>query len=115
MKRMVSKNLVKKNREKKRLRKLEEEGRLVRGVEIPQGALPADPDKQIDTGGLSKKLFYRDIEYRCAGCGKAGVWTDEQQKRYFEEQGGNIYNEPKWCAECHRKRMAEKRGEKPQP
>ena len=37
-----------------------------------------------------------------------GMWTAAQQKRYFEVQKGNIYNEPKWCHECHTERMKKK-------
>ena len=104
MKKQISKIPIKAKREKKRIAKLEKEGRLVKGVEIPEGALAADPDEQ-NSSGLSVKFYYKDIQFTCAGCGQDDVWTARQQKRYFEDQKGNIYNEPKWCYECHAKRM----------
>jgi hypothetical protein len=108
MPKMISKNSVKRKREEKRLAKLQKEGRLVKGVEIPKNALAANPDDQDHRGGYSAKYSYRDINYTCAGCGRPGVWTAQQQKRYFEAQKGNIYNEPKWCHTCHSRRMKNK-------
>ena len=102
---MISRNPVKRKREEKRLAKLQKEGRLVKGVEIPENSLPANPDAQEHHGGYSAKFCYQDIHYACAGCGKSEVWTAQQQKKYFEIQKGNIYNRPKWCYDCHAKRM----------
>jgi len=108
MPKMISRNPIKRKREAKRLAKLQKEGRLVQGVEIPKNALAADPDAQNHGAGYSAKFFYQDIHYTCAGCGKPGIWTAQQQKRYFEIQKGNIYNEPKWCHECHTSRTKNK-------
>jgi len=105
MMRKLSKNPVKKKREEKRIAKLKKEGRIVKGVEVPEGALSANPDKQNCGASYAVKFYYQDIHYTCAGCGKKEIWTAKQQKRYFETQKGNIYNEPKWCYECHSKRM----------
>jgi len=110
MKKQISKNRIKAKREEKRVAKLKKEGRIVKGVEIPKGVLPANPDKQ-NHSGLSAKFYYKDIEFTCAGCGKKDVWTAEQQKRYFELQKGNIYNDPKWCYKCHQKRIQKKQNE----
>ena len=110
MTRKVSKNPIKKKREEKRLAKLQKQGRLVHGVEIPEDALAADPDRQDHGGGYAAKYYYKDIHFVCRGCGKKDVWRAEQQKRYFEEQKGNIYNEPKWCYRCHARRMKNKHG-----
>lgn len=105
MKRQIPKNPIKRRREHRRIAKLRKVGRIVKGVEIPEDALAADPDKQEYGKGYAVKFYYQDIRYTCAGCGKEGLWTAAQQKRYFEEQTGNIYNQPKWCYECHGRRM----------
>jgi hypothetical protein len=112
MQKMVSKNPIKRKREEKRLAKLQKEGRLVKGVEIPKNALAANPEAQ-NHSGYSAKFYYRDMHYTCAGCGRPGVWTAQQQKKYFEVQKGNIYNEPKWCHKCHSKRMKNKEAKTP--
>jgi hypothetical protein len=109
MLRNVAKNPIKQKREKKRLAKLEKAGRLVKGVEIPEGALPGNPDEQVGAEGYAAKFYYVDIDYVCRGCGRKEVWTAAQQKRYFEVQKGNIYNEPTWCHECHTERMQKKK------
>jgi hypothetical protein len=70
--------------------------------------LPADPESQALRGGYFAKLYYKDIHYTCAGCGEKEVWTARQQKKYFEIQKGNIYCEPQWCHDCHRKQMPNK-------
>jgi hypothetical protein len=66
------------------------------------------PDAQNHQGGYSAKFYYQDIHYTCAGCGRPGVWTAQQQKKYFEVQKGNIHNEPKWCYQCHSSGMKNK-------
>jgi len=108
MARNISKKPIKQKREKKRLAKLEKEGRLVKGIEIPEGALPGNPDEQVGAEGYAAKFYYFDIHYVCRGCGKRRVWTALQQKRYFEIQKGNIYNQPTWCYKCHSERMKTK-------
>ena len=112
MKKQISKNPIKSRREEKRISELKKEGRIVKGVEIPKGALSANPDNQDHGRGNAVKFYYKDIPYTCAGCGKKGVWTAEQQKKYFEVQKGNIYNAPKWCNECHSRRTEEKDAKK---
>jgi len=104
-----SKKSIKKKREEKRLKKLDKEGRLVKGVEIPKGTLAANPDNQ-KSSGYSIRYYYRDVDYKCAGCKKMFVWTKQQQKKYYEDQKGSIYNEAKWCYDCHKKQMEEKFG-----
>ena len=92
-------------RKVKKLKNMSKAGRLVKGVIIPKGSLPGNPDNQSHPSSLSVHYFYNDINYTCAGCGIEQVWTAKQQKRYYEEQKGIIYNKPKWCRECHIKRM----------
>ncbi len=80
MEKTISKNHIKRKREEKRIAKLEKEGRIVKGVEIPKDALPPNPDNQDHGGGYAAKFYYKDIHYTCAGFGKKEVWTAQQQK-----------------------------------
>lgn len=100
----------KKKKEKKKIAKLKEEGRIVDGYVIPAKTLAANPSKQNHKGGFSVIYYYQDISYICQGCGNKEVWTAKQQKKYFETQGGNIYNKPKWCCDCYEKLKAKKYG-----
>lgn len=80
-----------------------------RSREIPKGAIHANVEEQAQPESMSARRFYKDITFVCRGCGEPGVWTAQQQKRYFEEQKGNTYNKPTWCTPCHRLRMDAKR------
>ena len=100
-----SKTSFKEQKEARRIAKLENEGRIVDGIEIPEDSIPADPLKQNNKFGYATHRFYQDKHYICEGCGINAVWTKEQQKKYYEVQKGNIYNQAKWCHACHSKRM----------
>jgi hypothetical protein len=75
MKKQIANNPIKRKRAEKRIVRLERDGLIVKGVEIPKGVLPADPDNQAHGVGYAAKFFYKDIDYTCAGCGKKEVWT----------------------------------------
>ncbi|MEZ6110652.1 MAG: zinc-ribbon domain containing protein [Pirellulaceae bacterium] len=94
-------------REQRRLKRLEEDGRLVNGVEIPLGAVPADPIQQVPTNSYSPPpLFYVDKEFVCVDQGKSQVWSAQQQKWYYEVAKGSLYATAIRCRECRQKRSA---------
>jgi hypothetical protein len=99
---------VKNRQERLRLNKLEREGRLANGVEMPAGAIAADLSEQAPSNSCSPTLFYRDIEFKCADCGTDEVWTAKNQKWYFEVLKRPIYGGPKRCAACRKKFRAMK-------
>ena len=71
-------------REKKNARRrLESQGRMVDGVEIPATAIAANIEEQAPAC-FSKRYYYKDHEFTCADCGKNEVWTAEEQQWYFE-------------------------------
>ncbi|MBN2294046.1 MAG: zinc-ribbon domain containing protein [Pirellulales bacterium] len=93
-------------REKKALRRrrrLEAEGRMVNGVEIPKGAIPADISKQIPAG-YSNRYYYKDREFTCVECGTVEVWTAKAQQWYFEVIKAHPASEATHCSECRKKR-----------
>jgi hypothetical protein len=93
----------------KRIAKLHKRGKLVLGVRVPDGAIPADPTRQTTPDSNSVKCYYTDTEFICRGCGETLTWTAKQQRRYFEVQKGNPYNKATWCTPCHKSRMADLR------
>ena len=107
---MAKQRSTKAGRKAKRNAKLHKQGNLVRGVHVPPGAIPANPDEQAKPQSLSVKYFYTDIDYTCRSCGKLSTWTALQQKRYFEIQKGNCYNKPTWCTPCQKERVRIKYG-----
>lgn len=46
---------------------------------------------------------YRDRWFTCKDCGEREVWTARQQKRWYEEQGGEIEAIAIRCRACRRK------------
>lgn len=91
-------------REQRRLRQLNEEGRLVSGVELPRGAVLADQSQQVPNNSYSPPPdYYIDIEFTCRECGRHEVWTAKQQKWYYEVAKGLLYATAVRCRECRRK------------
>lgn len=46
--------------------------------------------------------YYRDTSFTCKDCGKTDLWTAKQQKRWYEEQGGEIEAIAIRCRACRR-------------
>jgi hypothetical protein len=57
--------------------------------------------------------YYCDTLFTCRDCGERDLWTAKQQKRWYEEQGGEIEAIAIRCRACrrkekHRREMARK-------
>lgn len=90
-------------REKRRRKKLAEEGRLQNGVEMPRGAVAADLSQQVPNNSYSpRRLFYVDKEFQCVDCGKQEIWSAQQQKWYYEVAKGSLYATANRCRDCRR-------------
>lgn len=90
-------------REKRRLKRLASEGRLRDGVEIPRGAVAADPSQQVPNNSYSPPpLFYVDKEFGCVDCGRREIWSAQQQKWYYEVAKGSLYATAVRCLDCRR-------------
>ncbi len=88
-------------RERRRLNQLREEGRLVNGEEVPSRAVPADQSQQDPNNSYSlRPAYYIDLDFTCCDCGKADVWTAEQQKWYYETAKGSLYATAIRCRDC---------------
>jgi hypothetical protein len=96
-------------RERRRRKRLAEEGRLVYGVEVPIGAVAADRSQQVPINSYSgPPAFYTDIEFTCRYCGRQEVWAAAQQKWYYEVAKGSLFGRPVRCRECRRKLQEQK-------
>jgi hypothetical protein len=91
------------------LESLRRQGRVVGGVVIPQGAVPANVEQQAPNNSYSPPLYYVDKPFRCVDCGKEEVWTAHQQKWYYEVAKGSIYGTAIRCRSCRQKRRREKK------
>ena len=93
-------------KESRRQRRLEAQGRMVNGVEIPSGAIPADISKQTPAY-FSVRYYYRDHEFTCTKCGTTEIWTAQEQKWYFEEIKAHPRSVAKYCRKCRKQRKME--------
>lgn len=98
-------------REKRRLKRLADEGRLRDGGEIPRGAVAADLSQQVRSNSYSPPpLFYMDMEFECVDCGRREIWTAHQQKWYFEVAKGSLYATAVRCRECRKAHSKQRQG-----
>lgn len=67
----------------------------------------SDPSKVFSRSVLPKiPEFYSDIEFECRDCGVVECWTAKMQKRYYEEQHGEIEGLPIRCNACRKNERA---------
>lgn len=98
-------------REKRRLKRVADDGRLQNGVEIPRGAVPADRSQQVPNNSYSPPpSFYVDKEFVCVDCGREEIWSAQQQKWYYEVAKGSLYATAVRCRGCRRKYSREHQG-----
>lgn len=91
-------------RERRRLKRLADEGRLVNGKEVPAGAVLADPAQQVPNRSYSPPpTYYVDLEFTCCDCGRDEVWTAKQQKWYYEVAKGSLFATAIRCRDCRNK------------
>ena len=64
--------------------------------------IPADTSQQAPHNSYSPKLFYEDLEFTCANCGKEEIWTAKQQEWWYEVAKGAIYSRASRCRECRK-------------
>jgi hypothetical protein len=66
--------------------------------------IPVDKSKVFSRSVLPKiPDYYRDRWFTCKDCGEGDLWTAKQQKRWYEEQGGEIEAIAIRCRVCRRK------------
>ncbi len=69
--------------------------------------IPVDKSKIISRRAIpSIPDHYWDVSFTCKDCGKEELWTAKQQKRWQEEQGGEIEAIAIRCRDCRRKLKA---------
>ena len=89
-------------REAKRQRASQE--RLEAGL-ADGSILPVDASKIVSRSAIPDiPDYYRDRHFHCKDCGKGETWTAAQQKRWHEEQGGEIEAIAVRCRDCRRAR-----------
>ena len=70
---------------------------------IPEGAVMADPSKQVPNNSWGAPvLFYVDKPFTCIDCRKSEIWSAQQQQWYYEVAKGSLYATAVRCRECRK-------------
>jgi len=88
-----------------RAEKRAEQERLELSAGLKAGTVvPVDRSKVFSRSAVPKiPDYYRDTWFACKDCGERDLWTAKQQKRWYEEQGGEIEAVAVRCRVCRRK------------
>ncbi len=63
-----------------RISKLLKRGWIKDASEIPEDAIPVNPDRPPSGGAYSPPIFYQDAWFNCRDCGGLEVWNAESQQ-----------------------------------
>lgn len=85
-----------------------ERGLIKNASEIPDDAIPIDPEISTKAGLCIPAICYQDIEFICTDCGRADFWSAGSQQHYFEISKASPYKQPKRCYDCRQKELARK-------
>ncbi|MBB5031868.1 zinc-ribbon domain containing protein [Prosthecobacter vanneervenii] len=96
------------NERQRRIRRLIELGLIQDASEIPEDAIPIDPDIAQRANRVIPAACYIDIRFVCTDCGKPELWSADSQRQYFEITKASPYKKPKRCYECRQKELARK-------
>jgi hypothetical protein len=64
------------------------------------------PDNSYGTPDFVKRGYYIDMPFNCKSCGVAQVWTETQQKWWYEAAKGDVWSVAVMCRPCRRKEQA---------
>lgn len=92
----------------RRIRMLLERCLIKNASEIPEDAIPIDPEHSPHAGTTIPAVCYQDIEFVCADCGKPDFWSAGSQQHYFEVTKASPYQLPKHCYDCRQKELTRK-------
>jgi hypothetical protein len=53
-----------------------------------------------------KRGYYVDMPFRCKSCGASQVWTENQQKWWYESAKGDVWTVAVLCRACRRREQA---------
>jgi predicted RNA-binding Zn-ribbon protein involved in translation (DUF1610 family) len=81
----------------RRIRLLIAKGMIACDDDIPEAAIPVDPECSTKAKTWSPEAYYQDIEFACPDCGKRELWTAESQQYYFEVMRASPYKQAKRC------------------
>ncbi len=79
-----------------------ERARFLRGKVVVNPSL-LRPDNSYGTPDFVQRGYYVDRAFRCKDCGASEIWTDTQQKWWYEVAHGGVWTVAVRCRNCRRR------------
>ena len=67
------------------------------------------PDKRYGTPEFVARGYYIDMPFVCKACGARQVWTEAQQKWWYETAKGKVWTVAVLCRPCRRREREHRR------
>jgi hypothetical protein len=64
------------------------------------------PTNSYDTPDFVRRGYYVDAPFSCKACGAAQVWTETQQKWWYESAKGDVWTVAVLCRPCRKREQA---------
>jgi hypothetical protein len=64
------------------------------------------PTNSHDTPEFLKRGYYVDMPFNCKSCGTAQVWTETQQRWWYEIAKGDVWTIAVLCRPCRKREQA---------
>lgn len=91
-----------------RIAKLIAVGWISSEAEIPDDAIPVDPDLINLGGSYFHPTHFQAVQFRCSDCGVPQTWAAEDQRWYYETTGAPYYSTATRCRGCRKKEQNRK-------
>ena len=88
-------------------RDVRQRAQLLRG-KVPVNSALLGPSNSYGIPEFVQRGYYVDMPFRCKDCGVNEVWTDTQQKWWFEVAHGDLWTVAVRCRACRRKERERK-------
>jgi hypothetical protein len=89
------------------LREQRERDRTARG-HLPVNPLNLGPNVSYGIPDFVERGYYVDRPFNCKECGVAQVWSESQQKWWYESAKGDLWAVAVLCRPCRRREQARK-------
>ena len=79
--------------------------------ELAKGHLLVNPgnlrrNNSYGTPEFMERGYYVDVHFHCKSCGAAQVWTEAQQKWWYESAKGDVWTTAVLCRPCRKREQA---------
>lgn len=64
------------------------------------------PTNSYGTPDFVKRGYYVDMPFSCKSCGASQVWTETQQKWWYESAKGDVWTKAVLCRPCRKREQA---------